>query len=220
MRASQGWLLTAICAVVLGMAVSGCGTASMVLPSDTAGTALFEQAQTFLADGKNRQAAGAFETLLRNYPTSPHLAEARIGQGRAYYEQNRNDRLLLAVNAFRNFLTYHPSHAQVDYAQLMIAMSFTRLMRSADRDQSQTRAALQAYQDFHEDYPDSRYRDLAENNMREVVDTLAQHEIQVAMFQLGRGRYDATRQRAHYALRNYPQTSFRCDLINLLAESH
>ena len=102
----------------------------------------------------------------------------------------------------------------------MIAMSFTRLMRSADRDQSQTRAALQAYQDFHEDYPDSRYRDLAENNMREVVDTLAQHEIQVAMFQLGRGRYDATRQRAHYALRNYPQTSFRCDLINLLAESH
>ena len=220
MTASLGWAMRVVWVATLGVAVWGCGSASMVLPSDTAGTELFQQAEGFLADGKNRQAAEAFDTLLRNYPTSPHLPSARLGLGRAYYEQNRDDRLLLAVDAFRNFLTYHPSHAQVDYAQLMIAMSFSRLMRSADRDQSQTLEALRAYQDFHEDYPDSSYRDFASDNMRQVIDTLAQHEIQVATYQLGRGRFDASRQRAHYALRNYPQTSYRCDLINLLAESH
>ncbi len=220
MKASPNWLPAGACAAVLGLVVWGCGSAGMVLPSDTTGTELFEQAQGFLDDGKNRQAAEAFDTLLRNYPTSPHLAEARIGLGRAYYEHRRSDTLLLAVDSFRNFLTYHPSHEQVDYAQLMIAMSFSRLMRSADRDQSQTRQALRAYQEFHEDYPDSRYRDLAEQNMLEVVDTLTQHEIQVATFQLGRERFGASRQRAHYALRNYPQTSFRCDLLNLLAESY
>ena len=220
MRASPSRLLTGVCAAVLGLAVWSCGSAGMILPSDTAGTALFEQAEGFLGDGKYRQATEAFDTLLRNYPTSPHLADARIGLGRAYYERRRPGLLLLAVDAFRNFLTYHPSHAQVDYAQLMIAMSFARLMRAPDRDQSQTREALRAYQDFQEDYPDSRYRDLAETNMREVIDTLAQHEIQVASFQLGRNRYTASRQRARYALRNYPETSYRCELINLLAESY
>ncbi len=220
MRASPSRLLRGVCAAVLGLAVWGCGSASMLLPSDSAGTELFEQAEGFLADGKYRQATEAFDTLLRNYPTSPHLADARLGLGRAYYERRRSALLLLAVDAFRNFLTYHPSHAQVDYAQLMIAMSFARLMRAPDRDQSQTRAALRAYQEFQEDYPDSRYRDLAENNMRDVIDTLAQHEIQVASFQLGRSRFTAARERARYALRNYPQTSYRCELINLLAESY
>ncbi len=219
MRVSPG-RLTSACAAVLGLAVWGCGSAGMVLPSDTAGTELYVQAQAFLDDGKNRQAAEAFDTLLRNYPTSPHLPEARLGLGRAYYEYGRSDRLLLAVDAFRNFLTYHPSHEQVDYAQLMIAMSFSRLMRSPDRDQSQTREALRAYEEFHEDYPDSRYSELAAGNMLRVVDTLAQHEMQVAAFQLGRGRFSASRQRAHYALRNYPLTSYRCELINLLAESY
>jgi len=220
MSASPRSPLKGVCAALLGLAAWGCASAPMVLPSDTAGTALFEQAQGFLADGKNRQAAQAFDTLLRNYPTSPHLPEARIGLGRAYYEHGRTTLVLLAVDSFRNFITYHPSHPQVDYAQLMIALSFARLMRSPDRDQSQTREALRAYEEFLEDYPDSRYRDLADDNMREVVDTLAQHEIQVANFQLERNRYSAARQRAHYALRSYPQTSYRCELINLLAESY
>lgn len=212
--------LSGACAALLALLVYGCGSASMVLPSNTAGTELFEQAQGFLADGKNRQASEAFDTLLRNYPTSPHLPEARLGLGRSHYEHSRSSSLLLAVDAFRNFITYHPSHPQVDYAQLMIAMSFARLMRAPDRDQSQTREALRAYEDFHEDYPDSRYRELAETNMRDVVDSLAQHEIQVSRFQLQRRQYPAARQRAHYALRNYPQTSYRCELINLLAESY
>lgn len=201
------------------LGVWACGSGGLMLPADAAGTELFEQAEQFVADQKWRDAATAYDTLLRNYPTSPHLPEARLGLGRSYYEQNRTDTLLLSIDAFKNFMTYHPSHFQVDYSQLMVAMGYMRLMRSPDRDQQYTREALEEFEAFLEDYPESPYRDLAYENMQTVIDTLAAHELQVAEFQMGRGRYIAARRRCEFALRKYPTTTHRCEILYTLAES-
>ena len=206
--------------LLLAAALPACGSGGLTLPADSAGTALFDQGQLALEGEDWSEAVQAFDTLLRNYPTSPHLPDARLGLGRAYYEQGRSDTLLLSVDAFRNFLTYHPSHAQVDYAQLMIGLSYVQLMRSPDRDQSNTRAAEEAFEAFLEDHPDSAYGDTARENLQYVNDHLAQHELEVADWQLGRGLLEAARQRAHYALRNYPTTSHRCELIWILAEAY
>lgn len=212
--------LRACLLVALIAAVPACGSGGLQLPADASGTPLFEQGQAALQEEDWNDAAQAFDTLLRNYPTSPHLPEARLGLGRAYFEQGRSDTLLLAIDAFRNFLTYHPSNSNVDYAQLMIGLSYAELMRSADRDQSNTKRALEAFDTFLEDYPDSSYVERARERRQEVVDRLALHELEVAEWQLGRGHLDAARQRCHFALRNYPSTSHRCGLLWVLAESH
>lgn len=199
--------------------LAGCGSGGLQLPTDPAGTALFEQAEAHVQENDWRRAAEAYDTLLRNYPTSPHLPEARLGLGRAYYEQGRSDRYLLAIEAFRNFLTYHPSHEQVDYAQLMIALGYMGLMRSSDRDQSNTRRALDAFEVFLEDYPNSQHREFALEQRQIAIDTVARHELQVAEWQLGRGLFEASEARAQYALRRYPETAHRCELLYTLAES-
>jgi len=201
-------------------AVPACGGAPLVLPADSAGTELFQQSQGLMEEEKWANAAEGFDTLLRNYPTSPHLPQARLALGRAYYEQDRTSSLILAVDAFRNFLTYHPSHGQVDYAQLMIGFSYMSMMRSPDRDQSQAVEALGAFEVFFEDYPDSLYADDARTQMQVVVDSLSEHELKVAQFQMSRGRYSAARERAHYAMRKYTATSHRCDFVWILGESH
>lgn len=206
--------------VLAAIAVTACGSKNVRLASDAAGTELFEQGQQFAEEGRWRQSGEAYDTLLRNYPTSPYLAEARLGLGRAYYEQGRQDTLLLAVDAFRNFMTYHPSSPQVDYAQLMIGMSYSRMMRTSDRDQTNTRRAVEAFQVFLEDYPDSTYVDTARENMLVAIDLLAKHELEVGEWQLGRDFYMAAQSRAHYALRKYPQTSWRCRILWLLGEAY
>ena len=201
-------------------AVPACGGERLVLPADSAGTELFQQSQGLMEAEKWTKAAEGFDTLLRNYPTSPHLPQARLALGRAYYEQDKTSSLILAVDAFRNFLTYHPSHGQVDYAQLMIAMSYMSMMRSPDRDQTQAVEALRAFEIFFEDYSESLYGAEARTQMQVVVDNLSEHELKVAQFQMSRGRYSAARERAHYALRKYVATSHRCDFVWILGESH
>lgn len=201
-------------------AVSACGSSQLVLPADSAGTELFQQSQALMEDEKWGKAAEGFDTLLRNYPTSPHLPQARLALGRSYYEKDSTSSLILAVDAFRNFLTYHPSHGQVDYSQLMIAMSYMSMMRSPDRDQSQAVEALRAFEIFFEDYPDSLYGEEARTRMQLVVDNLSEHELKVAEFQMSRGRYSAARERAQYALRKYAATSHGCDFVWIVGETH
>ena len=224
MRKLRLWVIRNLCLLPLIAAVGvgvGCGSSgSLRLSSDATGRDLFEQAQEELEKGRWRQAAEAFDALLRNYPTSPFLPEARLGLGRAYYERHRVDTLLLAVDAFRTFITYHPSHERVDYAQLMIGMSFASTMRAADRDQSGTLKAVEAFEVFLEDYPDSPYLEAAKSRLQETRDRLAEHELKVARWQLDHGIYRAARERSAAALERYPDTSLGCDLTFVLAEAY
>jgi TolA-binding protein len=42
----------------------------------------------------------------------------------------------------------------------------------------------------------------------------------VGEWQLGRGYYEAAQSRAHFALRKYPQTGWRCRILWLLGEAY
>lgn len=212
-----------VCALILAALVTGCASsgASPLLTADPTGTALFEQGQDALVSRDWRDAVNAFDTLLRNYPSSPYLAEARLGMGQAYYEQGRVDSLILAIDAFQSFLTYHPSHEYVDYAQYMVAMTHVAQMRTPDRDQTPTRAAIRAFDMFLESYPDSRLYESAARQRLMAIDSLARHEYEVARWQSGRDEdWDAAIDRVDFALEAYPETTLKCDLLFILGEAY
>lgn len=214
------WGKRLLVVVVCGLLLPACGSGGLKLPADADATELFEEANALAADGKWRQAAERYDALLRNYPTSPHLPDSRLGLGRAYYEQGRPENLVMAVDAFRNFMTYHPSHPSVDYAQLMVGLSYVRMMRTPDRDQANTKQALAALQVFIEDYPDSQYVETARENIQIAIDSLARHEFDVATYLVSRDMNEAAQARCHYALRTYPQTAWRCAILYTLGEAY
>lgn len=212
-----------ICALALAATAIGCAStgASPLLTADPAGTALFEQGQDALASQDWKDAVTAFDTLLRNYPSSPYQAEARLGMGQAYYEQGRVDSLIMAIDAFQAFLTYHPSHEYVDYAQYMVAMTYVAQMRTPDRDQTPTRQAIAALDLFLENYPDSRLYESAVRERQMAIDSLAKHEYEVARWQAGRDEdWDAAIDRVNYALEAYPETTLKCDLLFVMGEAY
>jgi outer membrane protein assembly factor BamD len=220
-RRSHWW--RAACAVVLvvSVAVIGCGPSGPVLSADPTGTTLFEEGKLALDEENWNGAAKALDTLLKNYPASPYLAESRLGLGLAYYEQGRADTLILGIDAFQGFLTYHPTHPRADYAQYMVGMSYMRQMRSADRDQLETRNALGAFDRFVEMFPDSSLMPEALKQRQVALDRLADSELRVARWQLdARGLWEAAASRAEEILEIYPDSSYRCDLLFLLGESY
>jgi outer membrane protein assembly factor BamD len=192
-----------------------------VLSADPTGTSLFEEGKLALDEEDWGGAAKALDTLLKNYPASPYLAEARLGLGLAYYEQARADTLVLGIDAFQGFLTYHPTHPRADYAQYMVGMSYMRQMRSPDRDQLETRNALAAFDRFVEMFPDSSLMPEATRQRQVAMDRLVDAELRVARWQLdARGLWEASASRAEEILESYPESSFRCDLLYLLGESY
>ena len=49
---------------------------------------------------------------------------------------------MLAVNEFREFLTFYPTHQRADYAQYKLGMAHFHQMRGPQRDQTETREAI------------------------------------------------------------------------------
>jgi len=211
------------CALLLAALSAGCASSgsSPLLTADPTGTVLFEQGQDALANRDWKDAVNAFDTLLRNYPSSPYLAESRIGLGQAYFEQGRVDSLILAIDAFQSFLTYHPSHEYVDYAQYMVAMTYVEQMRTPDRDQVPTRQAIGAFDLFIESYPESRLYGAAVRQRLAAIDSLASHEYEVARWQASREEdWDAAVDRVEFALDAYPETTLKCDLLFVMGEAY
>jgi len=205
----------------VAVSVVGCGPSGPVLSADPTGTSLFEEGKLALDEEDWSKAGKALDTLLKNYPASPYLAEARLGLGLAYYEQARPDTLILGIDAFQGFLTYHPTHPRADYAQYMVGMSYMRQMRSADRDQLETRNALRAFDRFTEMFPDSSLMPEVLKQRQVALDRLVDSELRVARWQLdARGLWKAAASRAEEILENYPNSSFQCDLLFLLGESY
>lgn len=214
-------LINLVCSLSVLLVAAGCAGASPLLTSDPAGTPLFEQGQDSLVARKWGDAVTVFDTLLRNYPSSPYLAEARLGLGRAHYEQGRVESLIMAIDAFQGFLTYHPTHEFVDYAQYMVAMTYVRQMRSPDRDQAPTRSAITAFELFLDSYPDSPLHGAVVQERKNAIDSLASHELQVARWQANRELdWDAAIDRVKFALEAYPETTLKCDLLFTMAEAY
>lgn len=217
---STNWRLS--CLLAGAVAAIGCGGGQApVLTADPTGTILFEQGQDALVEGEWGDAITAFDTLLKNYPSSPYLAEARLGSGRAYYEQGRVETLIMAIDSFQSFLTYHPSHEHVDYAQYMVGMTYRKQMKTPDRDQAPTRQAIATFDTFIDAYPSSPLYEAAVAERLAGIDTLAAHELQVAKWQAKRDRdWDAAVDRVNWALEQFPETTLKCPLIFTLAQAH
>ena len=221
LRRSHLWQAACAVGLVVAVSVMGCGPSGPVLSADPTGTSLFEEGKLALDEEDWSKAGKALDTLLKNYPASPYLAEARLGLGLAYYEQARPDTLILGIDAFQGFLTYHPTHPRADYAQYMVGMSYMRQMRSADRDQLETRNALRAFDRFTEMFPDSSLVPEVLKQRQVALDRLVDSELRVARWQLdARGLWKAAASRAEEILENYPNSSFQCDLLFLLGESY
>ena len=218
---SGSWrtLVVALTAVV---ALAACGAKNKnAIPSDAA------QPDRFLFD-RGTEAAGKekwvdareyFRQVVDNYPGSPLRADAKLGVADSYLNEGGTENLILGANEYREFLTFYPTHAKADYAQFKLAMTHHKQMRTAARDQTETRDALREFETFFDRYPNSSLTPEVRMRWREARDRLSESTYLIGLHYFRSKWYVGAVSRFQEVLKDDPSYSHRDDVYFYLGES-
>jgi outer membrane protein assembly factor BamD len=143
-----------------------------------------------LERGKYYKARQIFERLLRRPNVDPRVVpDAHLGLADAYFGKHGVLNVTEAMSRYSNFLTFYPTDPRADYAQYRLALCHFQQVYAPDRDQNETRTAIEEFRRVQALYPDSPYVDLAAEKIQEASDVLADHEYRVGKFYFDRKAY-------------------------------
>jgi outer membrane protein assembly factor BamD len=206
--------------VVLAL-TAACGARQQTPPTGSAqpDRFLFERGSEALKQKEWMNARTYFQQIVDGYPQSPFRPDAKLGLGDAYLAENSPESLVSAANEFREFLQFYPTSPRADYAQYKLAMTHFVQMRSADRDQTETKAALTEFDTFFQRYPNSPLMPEVKEKWRMARDRLSDHSYRVGLLYY-RIRWDpGAIDRFREVLRDDPAFSRRDAVYFYLAES-
>ena len=186
------------------------------------------------AEAKDELASGSYDRAIKGFERVEAVASGTLlGQQAmlelAYAQWKSGERVTALATADR-FLRLHPSSPAYDYALYLRGLInfnddlglFGRVagQRLAERDQRASREAHQNFKQLIEQFPESRYAADARVRMDYIVNTLAEHEVQVARYYYRRGAYLAAANRAKQSMTEYPQVPSSGDALVLMVLSY
>ncbi len=135
-----------------------------------------------------------------------------------------------AAEIFKKYHTSYPKGTYAEQAYYYIGECMYASAPEPRLDQTTTYQAIQAYQEFMDLYPESKYKDIAERKLYELQDRLVMKELINAKLyynlgtyfgNCGRGEnnYEACIVTAQNALKDYPFTTLREDFSALIMKS-
>ncbi|MDJ0788938.1 MAG: outer membrane protein assembly factor BamD [Myxococcota bacterium] len=172
---------------------------------------LYQEGLAKLADGGKvlwifdttdyQGAIDKFQDIADNYPYSDYatLAELRIAD--AFFQQESWEE---AVSYYRDFAELHPDHEKVPYTIYQAAMAHYKRSRTAGRDQTPTKKAIDHLDRLITEYPHAPETADAEIMWRELRTRLGKHVIGIADFYLDRSEYQSAADRYRSVLNEYP----------------
>jgi outer membrane protein assembly factor BamD len=209
-------------AVALSLALAGaCAGGSSRPPtgSPEPDKFLFERGTEALKDRKWLRAREYFRQLVDTYPQSAYRADSKLGIGDSYLGESTTEAKILAINEFREFLTFFPTHPRADYAQYRLAMGHFQQMLSPQRDQTETKEAIKEFETFIERYPNSPLMSEVRTKAREAKDRLGASDYEVGLFYFRNRWYPGAIDRFKVLLGRDPEYTYRDAVYFHLAEA-
>ena len=181
---------------------------------------LFDKGTDALKAKKWMTAREYFKQVTETYTQSPFRPDAKLAIGDTYMGEGTSEALVLAINEFREFLSYYPTNGKADYAQYKIAMAHFRQMRAAQRDQTETRETVKEFEIFIARYPNSKMMPDARAKLREARDRLSEADYLVGYFYYKQQKwYPGAIDRFRRVLKDDPAYTHRDALYYYLADA-
>jgi outer membrane protein assembly factor BamD len=138
-----------------------------------------------------------------NMPGTKAYPEAKLLLGDSFFFQGMPS-YPEAIVEYTGFLTYFPNDPRRDYALYQIALCHYAGIDSAERDQTETRAALGSFSQLLKESPGSPYAQQAKERITQCWRRIAEHELVVGVFCVNSYNYPGAEQRLTGLLEAYP----------------
>ena len=164
---------------------------------------ILDQGRNYLKQGKIAKARTLLRYIEANMPGTKEYPEAKLLLGDSYFF-DRTPSYPEAAVEYTGFLTYFPSDPRRDYALYQIALCHYAAIDSAERDQTETRAAVQAFDQLLKESPGSPYAQQAKDKLVQCWRRIAEHELVVGIFYVNSYNYPGAQARLTGLLETYP----------------
>jgi outer membrane protein assembly factor BamD len=211
--------LAAVGAVALLSACAGQGRRSLPTGTSEPDKFLFDKGTAALEQKKWLTAREFFKQVTETYTASPYRPDAKLGIGDTYLGEGTAEALVLAINEFREFLSFYTTNARADYAQYKLGMAHFKQMRHPQRDQTETREAVKEFEAFVARYPSSRLMPEAKARLREARDRLSESDYLVGYFYHRQKWYPGAIDRFQSLLKEDPAYTGRDAVYYYLADA-
>jgi outer membrane protein assembly factor BamD len=214
--------LSRAAAFALLLATAACATGSRnQVPAGTSepDKYLFDKGTEALNAKKWLTAREFFKQVTETYTSSPYRPDAKLGIGDTYLGEGTAEALVLAINEFREFLSFYPQNRRADYAQYKVGVAHFRQMRGPQRDQTETRETIREFETFVARYPNSSLMPEVKKQLREARDRLSEADYLVGYFYFRQRWYPGAIDRFRELLKQDPDYTSRDAVYFHLAEA-
>ena len=220
-KAVSGKTRGAIAGLALGLAALGLGGCSSS-DEDTNYVeqpveVLYNSALDALGQQEYKVAAKGFEEVDRQHPYSVWATKAEIMAAFAYYQSNKYDEAIIALD---RFIQLHPGHRDIPYAYYLKALCFYEQISDVGRDQRITQQALDALAEVVKRFPESPYARDARLKVELAIDHLAGKEMAIGRYYQQNQQYIGAINRYRVVIERYQTTTHVPEALHRLVESY
>ena len=163
------------------------------------------------------EAAKAFDEVERQHPYSAWATKAQLMSAYSYYQKNKYDEALIALD---RFIQLHPGHKDAPYAYYLKALCYYEQISDVGRDQKMTQLALQSLSDLVARFPNSKYARDASLKIDLTRDHLAGKEMEIGRYYEKQHQYLAAINRFKLVVDKYQTTTHVPEALHRLTESY
>ncbi|MCB2198266.1 outer membrane protein assembly factor BamD [bacterium] len=184
-------------------ALAGCsrGRRYEDVPMDAAWAKIMDK----FNDGKYLDAADRLEIFLINHAGSSLSDSAQFILGECHFEMKE---YIIAASEYQQLFVQYPQSTLAPEAEFKMAVSFRKLSPKYSLDQEFTQKAIDTFQLFIEDFPNSPLVGEATESIQELREKLAHKEFFNGLLYLKMDEYSSARIYFDLVLNNYYDTSY------------
>ena len=165
---------------------------------------LFDQAVKDIEHGRYEVARISLQTLMNTYESSEYMAKAKLAIADSWYREGGANGMAQAEAEYKDFILFYPQMEESAEAQNRVCDIHYKQMDKSDRDWSQTLRAETECRAVLQQFPNSKFVAQATQRLRNIQESLGEHEFVVGDFYWKRQMNPAAANRFTALVDQYP----------------